>query len=243
MARKPRPWFRFYVEALHDRKLRRREPAERWLWVAVLGVARSSPEPGVLLIGTATADEADLADVAALPAKVVRSGVAYFLSSDAAMLRRREEDGALVVINWDRRQFESDDVTARTALHRSNQHRRNVPTSAEGTPPETETENRDNPPNPPSGDGGPETLRTGMRGTGTSPREQRAQRIERAEEGRKRREHLDGARRLGWQRARDGWTLEELEEFLDIYAQQGDEAAHARQGYQDAIDGMGGVPT
>ena len=63
MPRPARPWFRFYVEALSDRKLRRLTPAQRWLWVAVLGAARQSPIPGHLMVSEREPMDAhDLAD-------------------------------------------------------------------------------------------------------------------------------------------------------------------------------------
>ena len=46
MPRVARPWFRFYVEAMRDPKMRRLSPAERWLWVAVLAACRESWIPG-----------------------------------------------------------------------------------------------------------------------------------------------------------------------------------------------------
>lgn len=176
MPRSPRPWFRFYVEAIHDRKLRRRPPAQRWLWVVVLAVARAAPVAGYLLIGERSpVEEADLTDLAALPLRDVRNGLAYF--QESGMLTFDELLGAWFVTAWESRQFESDDVTARTSKHRSNGRRRNVPTSAVGTPPETETET-DNPLTPtadavgePVDNSSHTRPRRGMRGTGTSPRE------------------------------------------------------------------------
>lgn len=142
MPRKPMPWFRFYVEAVHDRKLRRQDPAVRWLWVAILAIARQSPTPGLLLLSSADdqgepVELADLADVAAVDLATVEKGTAEF--ERLGMLTR---DGrAWRVTKWDDRQFESDDVTKRTRRHRdTKEQRRNVPTSFQGTAPETETE-------------------------------------------------------------------------------------------------------
>lgn len=151
MPRTARPWFRFYVEALHDRKIRRLTPAQRWLWVAVLGCARKSPVPGVLLVAEGQPIEAeDLADVAALPKREVARALPLF--EQAGMIGRDEPAGAWRVLNWDERQFETDNTTARTRKHRSQERSngvgRNVPTASVGTPPETETET--DPPTPPT---------------------------------------------------------------------------------------------
>ena len=142
MARPARPWFRMYTEALSDRKIRRLTPAHRWLWVAVLGAARMSPVPGVLLVGERDPMTAeDLADIAALPLRDVVNGLEVFV--EAGMIEL-DDDRAWCVVKWDDRQFETDNVTERTRKHRSKEQRRNVPTNAEtaaeGTPPETETE-------------------------------------------------------------------------------------------------------
>lgn len=105
--RPARPWFRFYVEAMWDRKLRRLTPSYRWLWVCVLAVARSSPAPGVLLVGEGQpAEPDDLADAAALRPGDVRGGMVAF--EKAGMVDRDPESGAWRVAMWDERQFEGD---------------------------------------------------------------------------------------------------------------------------------------
>lgn len=114
MAPPKHPWFRFYCEALTDRKLRRLTPAQRWLWVAVLATARQSPEPGVLLIAEGIpATVADLAELAGVTKTEARKG-----------LDRMFELGLIVgepwrVTKWEQRQFESDSSTHRTRKHRS----------------------------------------------------------------------------------------------------------------------------
>lgn len=114
MAPPRRPWFRFYVEAIHDRKLRRRPPGDRWLWVVLLAVARESVEPGALMIGSGPASIEDLADLAALKQKDVESALAYFTLE--GMLT---DDGSrLVVTKFLARQFESDTSAVRMAKHR-----------------------------------------------------------------------------------------------------------------------------
>lgn len=139
MPRPARPWFRFYVEAVTDRKLRRRPAAERWLWVAILAAARQSCIPGFLLVSEREPmDEHDLADFAGVAVTVVTRAVPAFERS--GMLTRDTNLDCWAVTNWNERQFESDDVTQRTRKHRSREQERNVPTSFPGTPPETETD-------------------------------------------------------------------------------------------------------
>jgi hypothetical protein len=128
------PWLRWYVETTRDPKLRRRPGDEQWCWPAILAIASSSPERGVLLMvdGTpATID--DIADEAGKPAKVARSAVAYFEKDGVEMLGRRD-DGAWFVTAWVRRQPRSDNVTARTRAfrERSAEQLGNVPENHSG---------------------------------------------------------------------------------------------------------------
>lgn len=141
MPRQAHPWFRFYVEAVRDPKIRRLTPEQRWLWVAILSAARESPISGYLMVSERHAyDWNDLADYAGVKLRVVEEGTARM--SDLGMLVYDDRIGAWCVRAWSDRQFESDDVTARTRKHRerSTEQDGNVPTSAVGTPPETEAE-------------------------------------------------------------------------------------------------------
>lgn len=126
------PWFRFYCEALSDRKMRRLTPAGRWLWVAMLSISRESVVTGLLLVAEGEPmDDADLADVAAIPIREVRKALP--IMEQQKMIERDAEFGAWRVINWDARQFKSDDVTARTEAHRARQAVENVPPNEDGT--------------------------------------------------------------------------------------------------------------
>lgn len=144
MPRPARPWFRFYVEAMSDRKLRRIDPACRWVWLGVLSLARMSPETGVLLVAVGQpADEHDLADVAGVTLKLTRQALDAF--EKVGMVDRSEIPWRVPA--WASRQFESDDVTERTRKHRSKERSNAVP----GNAPETETETEtDTPPQPPA---------------------------------------------------------------------------------------------
>jgi hypothetical protein len=158
MPRPRRPWFRLYVEMIHDAKLRRLPVAQRWLWVVVLAMARQSPVPGHLLIAVAD-DEVDpvtaedLADAAAVKVAEVRAGLKAFRRM--GMLTRDEELCCDVVARWNDRQFETDEVAERTRRHRAERRSNgvvgtslersyDVPGNAQtlfpGTPPETEAE-------------------------------------------------------------------------------------------------------
>ncbi len=144
MPRPARPWFRAYVEMFHDPKIRRLAPAQKWLWVAVMGAARESCEPGRLVIAAGVPmTESDLADYAGMRRPDVIDGLELMFKLGLVV----DEDGTWVVPKFAERQYESDNVTARTAKHRSKERNGNdvgtfQPRSQEHVrnTPETETE-------------------------------------------------------------------------------------------------------
>jgi hypothetical protein len=151
MAKKPMPWFRFYVEAAADRKLRRMRPEHRWVWVACLCAARSSCEPGELWVAPGdpmTID--DLADMAGVPVKVAAAAVDHMLRLN--LLAGSEP---WTVPSWDHRQYKSDVSTERS--RRSRERASNSDATLQqrssdggGNAPETEAETDPdvNPPTP-----------------------------------------------------------------------------------------------
>jgi hypothetical protein len=111
-------WLRLYAEIRHDRKLRRLPPAQRWLWVAIMTIAKESPRPGWLLYSEdvpVTVD--DLVDEAAVSREDVEAGIRAFVQQ--TMLE--EVDGVWHCINWDKRNFTSDCSTERVQRHRARQ--------------------------------------------------------------------------------------------------------------------------
>lgn len=158
MAPRKRPWFRFYVEACTDPKLRRLKPEERWLWVCVLAASRQSPEPGVLMLTDEDPIEAaDLADLAGMRTAAVSAGLAKMKRLGLVSLT---ETGAFLVPKWAERQYESDDANKRsqrrrkgltsdnandaTSMQRGIDGQCNVhpPTQRQSTETETETDNQ-----------------------------------------------------------------------------------------------------
>lgn len=117
MARPVRPWFRFYVEMPRDPKIRRLTPTQRWVWASILCAARQSPVAGHLLISEReplnTADLADLAGV-----KESEAVKAVEAMERLGLVERDENLGCWFVPRFTARQYESDNVTARTRKHR-----------------------------------------------------------------------------------------------------------------------------
>jgi hypothetical protein len=165
MPPRKQPWFRFYVEAMADRKLRRLSPAHRWLWVAVLGAAKQSPIEGVLMLTEREpVSLEDLADFAGMPVRDVAKGIEALMT--LGIVEWDPNINAWVVVSWNRRQYASDDVTERTRKHRQ-QHDDRSPPDDDGTfhrrsreqqwngngthqKTETDTETENPPPRPPA---------------------------------------------------------------------------------------------
>ena len=132
-------WLRLYTDIKNDRKLRRLPPAQRWLWVVIMTIAKESPKEGWLLLteGVAVTAE-DLADDAAVSIDEVHAGLKVF--AEQRMIKAI--DGIYYLVNWDKRQFVSDSSTERSRRHRQKsnatllQRCSNVP----ATPPDTDTD-------------------------------------------------------------------------------------------------------
>jgi hypothetical protein len=117
MARPARPWFRFYVEAMRDPKMRRLTPAQRWLWVAILAAARESPIPGVLMVAeTEPMALWELADYAGMKQREIAPALDVMFG--LGMVRFDEDRQAWAVSNFTDRQYESDNSAERVAKHR-----------------------------------------------------------------------------------------------------------------------------
>lgn len=159
MPRKPQPWFRWYVEAVRDPKLRRLTPTGRWLFVAMCSAGRESPELGRLLIapGVGMTDE----EVAAYADVSAREMARALPVMDRLGMVRRDDEGVLCVLNLAHRQYQSDTSTERVRAHR--ERSKDVPENEDETlqrrfmeqdrnggrnapETETETEQMQNPP-------------------------------------------------------------------------------------------------
>jgi hypothetical protein len=113
------PWFRFYNEAADDLKLARvcRETglpkvAVLGSWAVLLVLANRSPRRGYLMMSEyeALADE-EIRAALEMDAETYRALMASFR---ARGMVSRGEDGCYAITNWDKRNFESDDATARS---------------------------------------------------------------------------------------------------------------------------------
>lgn len=112
------PWFRVYVEMVTDVKLLELPPGQRWVWIAVLAIARQSPISGYLMVSIRRPmTEKTIANLMHVPLRDVKRALESFEAND--MIHRDDDIGAWCVSNWSTRQFESDDVTERSRKHRT----------------------------------------------------------------------------------------------------------------------------
>ena len=96
-------WLRLYAEITRDRKIRRMDIKLRWIWIAVMCMAKVSPEPGKLLIAEGImATEEDIADEAAADLPDVQEAMQQFI----AMNMVRLVDGCYELVHWEPRQYE-----------------------------------------------------------------------------------------------------------------------------------------
>lgn len=116
-------WWRFYCEMLRDPKIRLRPLATRWAWLAVLTIARESPEPGFLIVVDEVMTIPVLADLAAISVKEAQAAYDYFLRTGLVELDRREIPFAVTFLE---RQYESDTSTVRTARKRAEEQLKTV---------------------------------------------------------------------------------------------------------------------
>jgi hypothetical protein len=117
------PWFRFYSEALTDRKIERicrntDEPKVVVIgaWAILLALANDSPQRGALLLTDDIPVTAE--DIAAdLGIDIVRAGLLVHQFVRLGLIAE-SEGGVMSVTNWDARQFKSDSSAARTRKYR-----------------------------------------------------------------------------------------------------------------------------
>jgi hypothetical protein len=128
-------------------------------------MAKESPIPGVLLLSASVPITAeDIADEAALSVEETQQALEAFIVQDMLEII---EDGVLRLINWDERQFESDNSSERSRRHR-NKKQSNVSatdlqrcSNVAATPPDTDTEADTEVLSSPNGDSSPELFGDG----------------------------------------------------------------------------------
>jgi regulator of RNase E activity RraB len=124
MATNKMPWFRLYSEILDDKKIKRicrttgtNRATVIGLWVILLAMANDSSDRGALQISEGIPYElSDIAFEAEIPDDQVDTLMKLFEKYD--MLHFDNKAG-WSILNWDGRQFKSDNVAERVAKHRA----------------------------------------------------------------------------------------------------------------------------
>lgn len=128
-------WFRMYNSFLHEPNVQRLPPLEFKIYVNCLCIASAHDPRGSL---------PSLENLAFL-LKVSEKKADKFLNFLKNSELFDEKNGFIFIKEWDKKQFESDNVTVRTQRHRERMERSrnvagNVGGNVSGTPPDTETE-------------------------------------------------------------------------------------------------------
>ena len=126
----PQPWFRFYSEALRDRKIEwvcRKTGHPKALvlgvWAIVLALANDSPERGALLL---VEDQPLGLDDMMIETGLDWDTTAQLWSAFESMQMVAHIEGVWYVAKWGGRQFQSDDSTARVKRWREEQNGEDV---------------------------------------------------------------------------------------------------------------------
>lgn len=130
-------WLRIYADMPNDRKMRRLNPAQRWLWITCLCIARTSPIPGKLLLSEGVpVDVTDLADAAAIDIEDVEAGLKAFEAQNMMTL----EGDTWCVTNFLKRQYDKESDTPEATRERKKLSREKKKNDTER---DTETPSRD----------------------------------------------------------------------------------------------------
>jgi len=130
-------WFRLYSDILQNKKVMQLPEAMRWRYVALKALANIQTPRGTL------PSNEDISFELRLSPLEVEETLKLFQSKHFSFLELKY--GKLRIRNWKKRQFISDDITARTRRHkgtekeRSSEHDRNE----KGTSPDNRVQNTD----------------------------------------------------------------------------------------------------
>jgi hypothetical protein len=108
-------WFRCYTCVRTDPKLVLLPPAQRWVWIALLCLAKESPVPGTLLLSNRIPLTMEaLPSLIGVPAREVRRALEAFVRTEMLVCT----DGVWRILHWQQRQFSSDRSAERVRIHR-----------------------------------------------------------------------------------------------------------------------------
>ena len=108
-------WFRCYTCVRTDPKLVLLPPAQRWVWIALLCLAKESPVPGTLLLSDRIPLTMEaLPSLIGVPSREVQRALEAFVRTEMLICT----DGVWRILHWQQRQFSSDRSAERVRIHR-----------------------------------------------------------------------------------------------------------------------------
>jgi hypothetical protein len=127
-------WFRFYDEFMDDPKIAMMNDSDQLLWVKALCLANSSSKRGTILLS-----DTEICWKLRINLEQWQSAIDKFRAKGMI----EHQDGGYLISKWGKRQFLSDDVTARTSAHKEKKKTEkersgNVPRNRKGTSSDTE---------------------------------------------------------------------------------------------------------
>ena len=122
-------WFRFYGEVVNDPKVQLLPIATRWRWVELLCLASETKGKLPSISHVAYLTKVSVCDAQATIDELIMAGLIDI-----------QPDKSLVMHNWSRRQYESDDSKGRVRKHRTAKNDNDRYMTVTVTPPEAEAE-------------------------------------------------------------------------------------------------------
>ena len=118
-------WFRTYNEIIDDPKVLRLSYEFRWFFVALLAISSRQKDRGSL---------PDLKEIS-IGLRITKGKAARVIERfvDMEFIDVNPEDGSLSIHAWHKRQFQSDDITARTAAAKERARERSQELNGHGS--------------------------------------------------------------------------------------------------------------
>lgn len=114
-----KPWFRAWDEMLTDPKMRDLTDAQWGIWIKLLCLANQQSQRGLIIIENS--HKSAMSTLASLlnTRKIhCANNLKTFKNKNMVEYDLQDNDGYVLITNWNKRQFASDDVTARVLKHK-----------------------------------------------------------------------------------------------------------------------------
>jgi hypothetical protein len=114
-----KPWFRAWDEMLTDPKMRDLTDAQWGIWLKLLCLANQQSQRGLIIIENSHKHSmSTIASLLNTRSDKLATNLRLFSDKNMVEYDMQEESGYVLISNWNKRQFASDDVTARVLKHK-----------------------------------------------------------------------------------------------------------------------------